>query len=110
MYSKHLLFISMFLLVVLCCGTSLGWSETHTGDKQILDAAQDYIAANSAPGIKYKLRVAKEVDNWAVVDIIPLRKDLDPALVILEKVQGKWTGRELTSDTSVLEEYPELSK
>lgn len=110
MNSKHFQFISIFLLVIIFIGTSLCWAETHTGDKEILDAAHKYVVANSAPGIKYNLRLAKKVDNWALVNLTPLRKDLDPALVILEKVQGKWIGKELTSDTSVLEEYPELSK
>jgi hypothetical protein len=110
MYPKHFLFISMILLVVLLWGTSLCLAGNVTGDKDIIDAAHKYVVANSAPGIKYKLKVAKRVENWAVVDIIPLRKDLDQALVILERVDGKWIGRELTTDTSVLEEYPELSK
>lgn len=110
MYSKPFLFLSVSLLVILFGGTSFCGAETPTGDKEILAAAQEFVVANSAPGIKYNLRVAKRVNNWAVVDIIPLRKDLDPALVILERVEGKWIGRELTTDTSVLEEYPELAK
>lgn len=110
MYPKRLLILSMALLVVLFWGTFLCSAGNPTEDKAILDAAHDYVVANSAPGVEYKLKVAKRVENWAVVDIIPLRKDLDQALVILERVGGKWLGRELTTDSSVLEEYPELSK
>ena len=110
MYPKHFLVVSLSLMMILLWGAFLCSAGNPTEDKAILDAAHDYVVANSAPGVEYKLKVAKRVENWAVVDVMPLRKDLDQALVILERVGGKWIGRDLTTDTSVLEEYPQLSK
>jgi hypothetical protein len=96
-------------LVIIIFWTSLCFAESPAGNKDIIIAAQQYIDGHS-PGIKYKLILSKKVDNYALVNIIPLQKDLDPAFVILERVSGKWIGRELTTDKAILKEYPKLSK
>ncbi len=85
------------------------YSAKSAEDKEILEVALQYVDANSAD-IKYKLKILKKLDKWALVDVIPLQ-ELDPHMVILEKVGGFWKAREMgTLLVEWEEKVPELFK
>lgn len=91
-------------------GKSVGtYPAKSPEDKQLLEAARKYVDANSSD-VRYKLKILKKLNKWALVDVIPLQ-ELDPHMVIMEKMGGKWVAREMgTMLTEWEEKIPELFK
>lgn len=117
--------IPVIILVMLSSFFSmLTWNQSFAAEdaiktkenKQILEVARKFVDANSAAGLKYRLEIGKKVAKWALVDVIPVpgpdpQKVTDPAKVVLEKVNDKWTARDLGTSLEEWEEkVPELFK
>jgi len=60
-------------------------------DNQLLTVTREYVRKNSVAGLIFDLHLQKQVDRWALVEVVP--EDTDRAAVILEKVDGQWIPR-----------------
>jgi hypothetical protein len=118
---RYRLLKSAFLLIILIIGNFLPVAEaeaaTPSGDadyQQMLATARDYVKANSAPGITFKVKLIKQVKDYALLEVVPTGKwanQVEPAGVILQKIRGKWVPQELGTDFSDWEQkVPELFK
>lgn len=70
---------------------SLAAVAAPPGEKAILDAAMNFLQANSeveAPGLKLEAVSG----NFARVKVVPMNGETDPATMFLEKKDGTWTG------------------
>lgn len=91
-------------------GKSVGtYSAKTPEDKQVLETARKFVNANSSD-VRYRLEIGKKTGKYALVNVIPLQ-ELDPAMVILEKVGNKWVARDMgTLLEEWMEKVPELFK
>lgn len=55
--------------------------------------AKEYIKKNSVAGFEFDLKVLKQLDKWALLEVIPINPPTDKAAVILEKVDNQWIPR-----------------
>ena len=86
--------ILISVIVVLAAGTGMARSAGGTIDQQMLAAARSFVKANSVPGITFDLKVIKQVDDYALLEVTPNGKwvgKAEPAGMILKKTEGKWT-------------------
>jgi len=63
-------------------------------NEQMFSAAQSYIKRNSVEGMEIELKILKQIDNWTLLEVIPVNIETDNALIIMEKVEGDWLARE----------------
>jgi hypothetical protein len=66
--------------------------------KQMYQAARDYVKKNSDPNLQFDLDLKKVVDQYAILQVIPLNQQIDPAQVIMQKENGKWVAQTLGTD------------
>lgn len=78
--------LATFLLALLASTASAA-----PGEKQILDAAMDYLKANAAVEAP-ALKLDGVSGNFARVRVVPMNDETDPAVMFLEKKDGVWTG------------------
>lgn len=94
--------------------SGMAGSSADSDYRQMLKAARTYVKANSVPGINFDLKVIKQVDNHALLEVIPKgkwAKKVEPAGVILKKFGNKWVPQTLGTDLSDWErKVPELFK
>ena len=77
-------------------------------DGQILTAARKYVNQSTPSEVRFKLKVIRRIGRWALIDVIPLGK-FEGAGVVMEKVNGRWVGRDLGTDLTEWEtKAPEL--
>lgn len=107
-----LIFVTFNFLQVAVSGTAK--SSADSDYRQMLEAARKYVKANSAPGITFDLKLIKQVNNYALLEVIPQgkwAKKVEPAGVILKKISNKWVPQTLGTDLSDWErKVPELFK
>ena len=73
---------------------TLGWRLILISVMAVLAAARSFVKANSVPGITFDLKVIKQVDDYALLEVTPNGKwvgKAEPAAMILKKTEGKWT-------------------
>lgn len=87
------------IAVIMLFFISLGGFEAAASEKsEILAATRAYVDAQGG-GMKYTLEIRRHVGKWASVAVLP-KENIEGAAVILEKVNGKWTPRDMGTDLS----------
>ena len=106
--------ILISVMAVLVGPTAMTRPAVGAGDQQMLAAARSFVKANSVPGITFDLKVIKQVNDYALLQVTPTGKwvdKTDPAGMILKKIEGKWTPMCLGTDLSDWEQkVPQLFK
>lgn len=75
----------------------------------ILEAARPYIIEHSVSGLEFDVEIIKLLDKWALIRTIPLNMDIDNAMVIMEKLDGRWEPRDIgTAFPQWYNKIPEL--
>jgi len=69
------------------------YSFAHEEQEQMFATAREYIAQYSVPGMKVDLKIIKQLDKWALLNVVPLNVETDEAGMIMEKVDDKWEAR-----------------
>ncbi len=97
------LILALSISVVSGCGnekiiedTSAGISKNdyaQTEQEQIFASGREYIAHYSAPGMEVDLEIIKQLDSWALLNVVATNMETDEAGLIMEKVDNKWEGR-----------------
>jgi len=83
--------------------------KTDDQQEQMFAAAREYIKSYSVEGMEVDLSVIKQVDKWVMLEVVPINIETDTAVIILEKVGGKWEARDFgTYLPGWQEKVPEL--
>jgi hypothetical protein len=87
-------------------------SLTPDEEKQIMDASNEIVKANTEQGYKFTLSIKKHVKDYVRVDVTPGEGEMiDPAQVILQKQDGMWKAVTFgTSFPDMYDKVPELFK
>jgi len=95
-------------------GSGMAESSADSDYRQMLEAARKYVKVNSVPGITFDLKLIKQVDNYALLEVIPKGKwsnKAEPAAVILKKIDNRWVPQTMGTDLSDWErKVPDLFK
>jgi hypothetical protein len=86
--------ILISVMAVLAVQTGRAAAAGEAGDPQMLAAARSFVKANSVPGLTFDLKVLKQVNDFVLLRVTPNGKwvdKTDPAAMILNKAEGKWT-------------------
>ena len=88
------------MLVVLFLSPLIGTGMAGASDNQMLAAASNYVKANSVAGLTFDLKLLKQVNNYALLQVTPNGKwagQLDTVQVIVQKINGQWVGQNMGS-------------
>lgn len=110
-------FLALILMVFglwQVAGAGMTGSPGDADYHPMMAAARNYVKAHSATGITFDLKIIKQVNNYALLEVIPTGQwanKVEPAGVILKKMGGKWVPQTMGTDFSDWEKkVPELFK
>ena len=118
MTAKQMVGVAWFLLMLITWAALAGGGPGMVGsagaaeDSQMMAAARSYVKAHSAPGITFDLKLRKQVNNYALLEVVPTGKwaqKAESAGLIVKKSGGQWVPQTLGTDLSDWErKVPEL--
>lgn len=59
-------------------------------EKQLYQEARNYVKKNSDQDLEFEMDLKNIYQQYALLQVIPVNKEIDPAQIVLEKKNGVW--------------------